>query len=880
MSVRATCPYCGVGCGVAAEGDRTSARVAGDTQHPANAGKLCSKGSALADTLKLDGRLLHPMIGQNEASWQDATALIAQRFNETIAAHGPDSVAFYVSGQLLTEDYYVANKLMKGFIGSGNIDTNSRLCMASAVAAHKLAFGEDVVPGCYEDLDLAKLIVFTGHNAAWTHPILYRRMEAARTNGQRHIVIDPRETDTARAADLHLKLKSQTDVRLWNGLLAYLDETGAIDQRFIKTKTSGFAELIAALRADDQSLQAIANDCGLAARDVEAFYKEFVATPEVVTLFSMGANQSMDGVAKGLGVINAHLATGRIGKPGASPFSITGQPNAMGGRETGGMANTLAAHLEFSPHDIDRASRFWDAPNIARGPGLKAVEMFDAVADGRIKAIWIMATNPVVSMPNADAVRAALEACPFVVVSDVMARTDTARYAHIRLPALAWGEKEGTVTNSERCISRQRSFVGAPGEARADWRALRDVARAMGFAAAFRFQSTADVFREYAAMTRFENDGARLLNLGGLADLDDAAFDALEPVQWPVSDAGAGAARLFGKGGFATPDGRARFHLPTSAERALDPAFPLTLNTGRIRDQWHTMSRTGLSPRLMKHAPEPYVEVHPEDAALYNLIDGALARVTSPYGEAVFLAKVTEAVRAGEIFAPMHWTAEFAPQARANMLVNPCADARSGQPEFKRTPARIAPADIAWRGFLISRAAIDLPSALWWRRTVQEAGHLYEIAAPPETLSPQALSIALFQNCVADELLSAGDSSGGFVRTAAIQHGRLERALFATRGRGLPKRDWLIEKLAEDALSEEDRRVVLAGGVAVSSRGPNVCACFDVSKSEIENLALATPGCSVAMVGECLKAGTNCGSCRPEIAHLLAQCGSKVHEAA
>jgi assimilatory nitrate reductase catalytic subunit len=452
--------------------------------------------------------------------------------------------------------------------------------------------------------------------------------------------------------------------------------------------------------------------------------------------------------------------------------------------------------------------------------------------------------------------------------------------AHVRLPALGWGEKEGAVTNSERRISRQRAFLAAPGEARADWRAVRDIARAMGFGAAFRFQSSADVFREYAAMTRFENDGARVLNLGLLADLDDAAYDALEPVQWPINSEGKSAARVFGKGKFPTPSGKAQFHLPVSAARVFDAAFPLAFNTGRVRDQWHTMSRTGLSPRLMRHAPEPFVEVHPDDAARAGVIDGMLARVSSPYGEGVFQAKITDAVRPGELFAPMHWTSAFAPQARANALVNPCFDERSGQPEFKRTPARIAPVEIAWRGFLVSYVLVDLPHELWWRRIPHEAGHLYEIAASPEALSPQALSIALFQSCAADELLSAGDSAGGFVRTAAIQDGRLTRALFATRGRGLPKREWLIEKLADETLSDEDRHMLLAGGAAVSARGPNVCACFDVSRDEIEALAAATPDLSVAMVGDQLKAGANCGSCRPEIAHILSHCRSKISEPA
>ncbi len=449
MAARSTtCPYCGVGCGVSARVETgRELTVAGDAAHPANLGRLCSKGAALGDTVGLEERLLHPQIGGRRASWGEATQLVARRFSEAIARHGPDSVAFYVSGQLLTEDYYVANKLMKGFIGSANIDTNSRLCMASAVAAHKQAFGADLVPGCYEDLELADLVVFSGHNAAWTHPVLFRRMEAARARGQRHVVIDPRRTDTAQEAHLHLPLAPQTDVRLWNGLLAWLIEAGAVDLAYVAAHVSGFEAVRAQLARDDQSLSAVASDCGLDAADLQAFYHLFATPPRTVSLFSMGANQSRQGVAKGSAIINVHLATGRIGKPGACPFSITGQPNAMGGRETGGLANTLAAHMDFTPEACDRVARFWGAPNIARRPGLKAVEMFEAVADGRIKALWVMATNPAVSLPNAGAVRDALARCPFVVVSDGMDETDTMAFAHVKQPALAWGEKGGTVTN-------------------------------------------------------------------------------------------------------------------------------------------------------------------------------------------------------------------------------------------------------------------------------------------------------------------------------------------------------------------------------------------------------------------------------------------------
>ena len=694
-TVRTICPYCGVGCGVSgAAGEGRTLAVAGDRAHPANAGRLCSKGAALGATVGLEGRLLSPMIGDREVGWNQAVSLVARRFRETIARHGPNSVAFYVSGQLLTEDYYAANKLMKGFIGSGNIDTNSRLCMASAVAAHKQAFGADLVPGCYEDLDLADLVVFSGHNAAWTHPVLFRRMEAARARGQKHVVIDPRRTDTAEGADLHLPLAPQMDVRLWNGLLADLIRRGAIDQGYIDNHVNGFAAVEAGLSEDDQSPAAVAADCGLALADLTAFFDLFAANPRTVSLFSMGANQSAQGTAKGLAILNAHLATGRIGKPGACPFSITGQPNAMGGRETGGMANTLAGHMGFDPADRDRVARFWGAPDTARAPGLKAVDMFEAIHDGRIKAVWIMATNPAVSLPDAGRVREALARCPFVVVSDCVTDTDTLRYAHVKLPALAWGEKNGTVTNSERSISRQRPLFPPPGVARADWRIIADVAAAMGFADGFPWPDASAVFREWTRLTAYENSG-RLLNLSGLVGLSRPAYDALEPVQWPVLTPGSGTPRLFTGGRFQTPDGRAGMIPVRSAGPAsvTDPVYPLALNTGRIRDQWHTMTRTGLAPDLCRHAPEPFVEIHPEDAAPLGVIEGALARVVTARGEAVVLARVTDRQRRGGLFMPIHWTDAFAPAGRTNGLIAPNVDPTSGQPEFKHTPARIRP----WR---------------------------------------------------------------------------------------------------------------------------------------------------------------------------------------
>lgn len=878
MTTRTTCPYCGVGCGIEAGGAREGLAVSGDAAHPANGGRLCSKGAALNETVRTDGRLLQPMVYGRQRTWRYATQYIARKFEETIEAHGPDSVAFYVSGQLLTEDYYVANKLMKGFIGSGNIDTNSRLCMASAVAAHILAFGEDVVPACYKDLDLAELVVFSGHNAAWTHPVLYRRMEAARARGQRHIVIDPRETDTAREAYLHLKLKAQTDVRLWNGLFAYLWEKGHVDWPFVIERTSNLHEVRAALTADDQNIASVAADCGLEATDVLDFYQSFAKMERTVTLFSQGANQSIDGVAKCSAIINAHLLTGRISKPGASPFSITGQPNAMGGRETGGMANTLAAHMNFSADDLDRVSRYWDAPRLATKPGLKAVDMFDAVADGRIKAIWIVATNPAVSMPQANRVRDALARCPFVVVSDVIADTDTSRFAHVKLPALAWGEKDGTVTNSERCISRQRAFMPAPGAARADWRIMADVAAAMGFGKAFAYKSSSDVFREYAALSAFENDGARLLNLEPLAALSDRAYAKLEPVRWPILTTG-GVDRPFATAPFSTPDGKARFVRAHSQPRQTNPRFPLVLNTGRIRDQWHTMTRTGLSPRLMQHAQEPYLEIHANDAVAARIEDGALVEVSSAHGRAILTARVGASVRPGEVFAPMHWSESFAPQARSNALVAPAVDERSGQPEFKRTPVAIAPAPVAWRAFFVTRERRDPPNALWWRRIPYTHGHLYEIAASPDTLSPSAFAAPLFAEANAEDMLVAGDG-GAFLRQANITDDRLQYAFFSTATGGLPARDWLMALLGAERVSDADRSMLLTGGARGEARGAAVCACFNVARGEIEALCTKEDGVTVARVGAVLKAGSNCGSCRPEIARIITANQKEHHHAA
>src|ERR1700731_1535463 len=533
-SVRPACPYCGVGCGVLATPNESGGvAIAGDPMHPANFGALCSKGAALGETLGLDGRLLHPMVRRDgelvRADWPTAIGRVAEGFNRVVSQHGPDAVAFYLSGQLLTEDYYVANKLMKGFIGSANVDTNSRLCMASSVAGHRRAFGADTVPGCYEDLDEADLLVLIGSNAAWCHPILFQRMLANKQRrGARIVVIDPRRTDTAGDADLFLGLKPGTDTALFAGLLVHLADTGALDRDYIEHHTGGFEQALARAQTIAGSAAATALATGLAEPDVADFFQLFRNTPRVVTLYSQGVNQSAQGTDKVNAIINCHLATGRIGKPGASPFSLTGQPNAMGGREVGGLANQLAAHMAFTPPDIDRVRRFWKAPRIATHEGLKAVQMFEAIARGEIKALWVMGTNPAVSLPNADAARAALKKLELFVISENVRSNDTVNAGvHVLLPAQAWGEKSGTVTNSERRISRQRAFLEPPGETKPDWWIVSEVAKRLGFAAAFDFNSAADVFREHAALSGFENNGSRDFDIGALQSFSDDGFDAV-----------------------------------------------------------------------------------------------------------------------------------------------------------------------------------------------------------------------------------------------------------------------------------------------------------------------------------------------------------------
>jgi assimilatory nitrate reductase catalytic subunit len=592
----------------------------------------------------------------------------------------------------------------------------------------------------------------------------------------------------------------------------------------------------------------------------------------VVTLYSQGVNQSAQGTDKVNAIINCHLATGRIGRLGASPFSLTGQPNAMGGREAGGLANQLAAHMGFTPADIDRVRRFWKAPRIATHEGLKAVEMFEAIARGEIKALWVMGTNPAVSMPDADAARAALARLELFIVSENVRSNDTVNAgAQVLLPAQAWGEKSGTVTNSERRMSRQRAFLAPPGETRPDWWIVCEVARRLGFAAAFDFASEADVFREHAALSAFENAGSRDFDIGALHALSSEAFDAMPPVQWPLRRSETQPQqRFFADGGFFTSDRRARFVAPetpalrtkTSAER------PLRLNTGRIRDQWHTMTRSGASPRLGQHLAEPFVEVHPDDASRFGVVDGGFARIATDYGQCVLKVVVSERQQRGMLFAPIHWSAETASAARVGALVAPFTDPLSGQPENKATPASIAPYEFVFRGFVLSRLPPALPPQVWWTRVAVRGGYGYLFADNADLADWPCW----MQSVAGGDLAEYRDFGGGVYRAACFAEHRIETCLFVGPARDAGDWDVVKKLFAADALTADQRRMLLSGKSAdgLASAGPIVCACFGVGCGTIRN-AIAAGANSAAAIGARLKAGTNCGSCVPELKRLIAQ---------
>ena len=869
---KTTCPYCGVGCGVIATRHADGlVTVEGDPEHPANFGRLCSKGFALAETIGLEDRLLYPEINGARADWEQALDLVADTFSRTIADHGPNSVAFYVSGQLLTEDYYVANKLMKGFIGSANIDTNSRLCMASTVAGHNRAFGEDIVPGCYEDLERADLIVLVGSNLAWCHPVLFQRIMAAREKrpNMRLVVIDPRRTVTADAADLYLPIAADGDVALFNGLLRHLYLEGVLDSAYIAQHSTGFQETLETVLATDPLL--LPAQTGLDADAIGLFFKWVTKTEKTVTVFSQGVNQSTSGTDKVNAIINTHLATGRIGKPGMGPFSVTGQPNAMGGREVGGLANQLAAHMKIEdPVHRQIVQGFWKSPAMPEVAGLKALDMFRAVADGRIKAIWIVATNPVDSLPKSWAVEEALRNCPFVVVSDNIRITDTSRYAHVLLPATGWGEKDGTVTNSERRISRQRAFVAAAGEARHDWWALAAVAKRMGWGDDFDYTTPSEIYREHAALSGFQNQGQRAFDISLHAELGDLAYDHLQPVQWTVRAGLLDASRSGSVGVPFVADKKVAFMPVVPPKLKTCCCFDgLMMNTGRVRDHWHTMTRTGKAPTLSSHYAEPFVALHPDDASRSGILEASLVSVAGAGDEIIVRALITDRQSPGSCFIPMHWTDQLSSTGRVGRIIDCEADPYSGQPGLKNTRVKVRPFKAAWYGFAILATKPTFIEPRYWALARAEHGWRLELAGdkqPLDWLNFAASLIGTERNAPGWSVYM--DRGQGHHRFAHSVDGRITGALFISPEPVMVSRTWAALQLAE--VSKTGCSILAGrGGADQPDPGPTVCACFSVGANQIM-AAMREKGCqSVEDIGIALGAGTNCGSCKTEIRNII-----------
>ncbi len=814
---RTTCAYCGVGCGLVAT-VRPSGEVSirGDDSHPGSLGRLCVKGATLGETLGLEGRLLRPMVRGVESTWDAALAHVSGELARIARESGPESVALYLSGQLLTEDYYVANKLGKGFLRTPHVDTNSRLCMAASVAAYKHALGGDLVPTCYDDLDHADLFVLAGSNAAICHPVLFERIEARRAaSGASIVALDPRRTETAERADLYLPLRPGTDAYLWKGLLAFLDRRGAIDRAFVEQHTTGLADALAAAASLSEP-SIVARVCDVPRRDVVAFYELFAAHRRVITAHSQGVHQSARGTDKVRAIVECHLARGAIGELGSGPLSLTGQVNAMGGREVGGLATTLAAHMGYDEASRERVARFWRSPGVPPGPGKTAVEIFEAIERGEIRAIWIACTNPLASLPDADRARRALARCELVIVSEITAETETAALAHVLLPAAAWGEKDGTITTSERRIARQRAFLPVPGDARPDWWMFAEVGRRLGHAAEFAYERPRDVFVEHAALSAFENED-RVFDLRGLVDLDEAEYDALEPLQWPVGVDRRGTPRLFGDGRFATASGRAHFGVaaPEGPAEPTHAARPFALISGRVRAHWHTMTRTERVPALAEAEPEPFVEIHPDDAARLGIDHGELARIETERGAMIARARVSAKTRVGSLFVPIHWRDAVAPRGRAGPLYAAHLDPHSKQPETKHVPASIARWGATWEGFIIARGALELPhpvessARVLGRRAVR-----YEIAGATAIASPATWARAIFPG-PSLSWIELSDPSRGSHRFACFDDAKVVGAVYLERARErsrLPAREWLMARFSARAVRDEERLLLLVGG--------------------------------------------------------------------
>jgi len=894
--VRSTCCYCGVGCGVVItannEGRITSVR--GDPDHPANFGRLCSKGQALHETVTGHGRALFPemrtdrSLPRARSSWDTALDHVTERFAAIIREHGPDAVAFYVSGQLLTEDYYTFNKLARALVGTNNIDSNSRLCMSSAVAGYKATLGADAPPTCYEDIDHADCIVIAGSNAAWAHPVLFRRIEDAKARNPdlKIIVIDPRRTATAEIADLHLAIQPGTDVALFNGMLNTLLWEGLTNAAYMTAHTEGFDALKAKVR--ELPPESAAEICGISCDQLLTAARWFGTARAALSFYCMGLNQSSCGTDKNAALINLHLATGQIGRPGAGPFSLTGQPNAMGGRETGTMANLLIGHRDLaSATDRAEVAQLWDVPLIPERPGKTAVEMFDAIHRGEIRAVWIACTNPAQSLPDQHAVREALEKAELVVLQETYTDTETAAYADVLLPATGWGEKEGTVTNSERRISRVRAAALPPGEARADWRIVCDFALRLEHkmhghtSARFAFDSPQQIFDEYRELTRGRNTD--------ITGLDYATLENKGPQQWPCrSGAHEGQARLYEDGLFPTATRRARFAAVSCKPVAenIDARYPFRLNTGRLRDQWHGMTRSGRVARLWGHAPEPAVAMNPADLARHGITTGEVVRLESRRGHLHLVVESDAGIAPGHAFLPMHWGSRFLAGTGSNTLTLPVIDPKSFQPELKHCAIRISKAALPWQLIafgtprdgdalaLLARVQAWLPqfSFASCALTPQAGGVLLRAAAEhaPDADTIAALH-ALFE-LDGDNVLRYDDTRRGRTRRVRLADGRIAAVCLAGDGTG---ESWLREFHAQGLPAAQLGTLLLAptaqAPAGTVARGRIVCSCHGVGETTICTALQAATGNAAARleaVQQTLHCGTECGSCLPELRRL------------
>lgn len=899
---KSTCPYCGVGCGVIIDHDGCRITgVHGDPDHPANFGRLCTKGSTLHLTTQKQNRLLHPELRTSRSSprlrvsWDTALDAAAQRFAEIIREDGPDAVGFYVSGQLLTEDYYVFNKLAKGLVGTNNIDTNSRLCMSSAVSAYKQTLGVDAPPCSYEDFDHTDCILIAGANPAYAHPVAYRRIEAARAQRPdlRIIVADPRRTDTAAGADLHLPILPGTDIWLFNAILHVLIWDGHVDQDWIDKHTEGFEALREHVRSVTPAIAA--RVCGVPEKDIIIAAQWWGKAQAPMSLWCQGLNQSHHGTHNGTALIALSLARGKIGLPGCGPFSLTGQPNAMGGREVGGMANLLSAHRDLgNPEERAEVAALWGIDSVPANPGLTAVDLFEAAREGKVRALWIACTNPAHSMPQQSLIREALERCEFVVLQEAFATTETASYADLLLPATTWGEKEGTVTNSERRITRVRVALPPPGEAHHDWEIARDFGFRLGTAigrpasaAMFAYQKPEDIFLEHADSTR-----GRDLDISGLTY---ARLEDLGPQQWPVQQStGIGTVRLYSDGQFPTGSGRARFVIPgkTLTAEKTDAHYPIHLTSGRLRDQWHGMSRTGQSARLYSHVDEPRIDLARTDMERREIREGDLVRVSSRRGNIIVRAHGAEEIRPGQAFMAMHWGKNSLNSAGVNELTLNTQDPFSRQPEFKHTAIQIEKTDLPWQTTLMcstgtGEAAED--EILRRMSALHPVLERFDYASVflagrdhPVLILRLAHTHPIPQEWLAelDELLDLtdtyclaySDAKRSIHKKAVIREGVLTglRLSGETAAEG-----WLRELMVTGSQAHELRQWLLAPlshpPHAHATQGRIVCNCLNVSEEQIRT-AIAT-GASLEDLQASLRCGTSCGSCLPELRRMLEDAG-------